>query len=310
VLKALLAVWLSLVGPSVYRLLQFPLVHVMRFCERWDTPSSNGETLPLLQEPQPHYNGSPSTPEVQGSSKASSVLSKSNGGGELFKNAVFYAYQGANRHKLALVLMGLVFLASFAARAAAGVLSALVATNGAALWNSDKCGLYRFDNDGAGDEAAARADVFDRAKETRAGEYAKYCYNSSSALPLRCGFFYETEIKFNTTYQYKCPFPKEDICIRGSPAVTFDTGLVAASSIGINDPYGYRFRRSTTCTPLSTESPYVRNGTDNRTADYTYFYGETGDTDYTFRSTGDPFNWLVSSYDVKSALPTPFFGLC
>ncbi|KAK0721957.1 hypothetical protein B0T26DRAFT_196599 [Lasiosphaeria miniovina] len=314
VVKALAAVWLGLVGPYTLRLLKFPLVHGLRFLERWDGRARTGMNQALLATPQPGYNGSASG--AQGPPRAnkrtdtrdetphsaSTVLNQFNGGRELFNKTVAYAYDGRNRHKLTLALVGLVILGSFVARAFAGVLSALIATNSNAIWASDKCGLYRFDSDGAGEEAATRADVFDRAKEARSGEYAKHCYNSTTPttlLPMRCGFFYNTEIKFNTTYHHQCPFPKDDICAHGSPVVTFDTGLVDANSIGINDPYDYKFRRSATCTPLSTEGQYVRNDTANGIAAFTYYYGETGDRGYTFRSIGDPFNWLVPSYDVS-----------
>jgi len=81
--------------------------------------------------------------------------------------------------------------------------------------------------------------------------------------------------------------------------LTFDTGFVDANSIGINDPYGYKFRRSTTCTPLNTEHPYVHNETANGTAAFTYYYGETGNKSYTYHSTGDPFNWLSPNYHIR-----------
>ena len=161
-------------------------------------------------------------------------------------------YNGAvrnQRSQLALALIGLV-LALLVARVAVTVLSTLDTSNRAAIWASDHCGLYRFDSDGAGEEAAARADVYDRAQETRAGDYVKYyCNPTTSTLLSRCDFFYEAKIEFNTTHQFHCPLFKKDICVQGSPAVTFDTGFVDANSIGIDDPYGYKFHRSATCTP-------------------------------------------------------------
>ena len=318
--KALVAVWLGLIGPYVFQLLKFPFVRGLQFLERWDRGATTGVDEALLATPQPSYcsttsaaQDSPRTderPETQDKTmtphSASALLKQSSGGRDLCIKTVTYALDGRNRHKLTLALVGLVVFGSFVARTFVGVLSALIATNSSAIWASEKCGLYRFNSDGIGEEAAARADVYDRAKEARAGEYAKYCYNSTSpaTLPMRCGFFYETEIKFSTTYQDECPFPKDDICAHGSQAVTFDTGLVGANSIGINDPYGYKFRRSATCIPLSTEGQYVRNDTANRTAAFTYHYGETGNRDYTFRSVGDPFNWLVPGYDVRSVQTT------
>jgi hypothetical protein len=210
-----------------------------------------------------------------------------------------------NPHKAALVLLGFLPLVSFVARAAIGVLSAFVATDTAALWAADQCGLFVFDSEGAGDGTAARADVYDREKESRAGAYAKYCYNwSTSPQPLHCNFFHQQKIAFTTTYDYNCPFPRQDICARGAQAITFDSGNVDASFLGINDPYGYKFRRTMTCVPLSTESPYVRNETANGTAAFSYMYGERIGRKDTFHSTGDPFNWLAATYDIRSVLFT------
>jgi hypothetical protein len=280
------------------RLLQYPIFHILRFLERGEAPPNRDETQPVNQ------NGNIAGPQYAVPlrwQRASSVLVESKGGRELFAKTVTYARSLDNPHKFSLILIGVVVFASFCARACIGFFSVNVATNKAALWASEQCGPYAFDSIGAGDDIAARADVYDREKETRAGAYAKNCYPTASASirPLHCNFFYNQSIPFVTTYTYRCPFPKQDICVRGAQAVTFDTGLVNANSIGINDKYGYRFRRTTTCVPLSTEAPYVRNETADGIPAFSYRYGERIGREDTFHSTGDPFNWLAPTYDVR-----------
>jgi hypothetical protein len=80
--------------------------------------------------------------------------------------------------------------------------------------------------------------------------------------------------------------------------VTFDTGLIDANSVGINDKHGYHFRRSTTCVPLNTDAPYVRNETTDGIPAFSYRYGERIGRKDTFSSSGDPFKWLAPTYDV------------
>jgi len=286
------------------RLLQYPIFHILRFIERGDTPTSREESQPI------NLNGNAT--EAQHAiplrwQRASSVLVESKTGRDLFSETVTYARIRANRHKLSLALIGIVVFASFCARACIGFFSVLIATNKAALWASEQCGPYVFDSIGAGDDMAARADVYDREKESRAGAYAENCYRNASdtTRPLHCNFFYSQSVPFETTYTYRCPFPKQDICARGAQAVTFDTGLVDANSVGINDKYGYQFRRSTTCVPLNTDAPYVRNETADGIPAFSYLYGTRIGRKDTFYSTGDPFNWLAPTYDVRWVLPRP-----
>jgi hypothetical protein len=190
VLKALIAVWLGLISPYMLRLLQYPVFHILRFYERGDAPPTQEEVQPIMQNGNATESSRHSTPLRW--QRASNVLVESNSSRDLFAKTVAYARIPTNRHKLSLALIGTVVFLSFFARALIGFFSVLVATNKAALWASEHCGPYVFDSIGAGDDIAARADVYDREKESRAGAYAENCYQneSTSIRSLHCNFFY------------------------------------------------------------------------------------------------------------------------
>ncbi|KAK5663828.1 hypothetical protein OQA88_31 [Cercophora sp. LCS_1] len=304
ILKALVAVWLGLIAPYVLRLLQYCFLKFLGSQEA----QTQEERQPILSNG--NANGNATSPPLRWQTP-SDVFIESKGSRELFARAVTYWRHSRNPRTLSLFLILLVVFLSFLARTVGGVFSAFVATNTVALWHSEECGPYAFDSINAPHDIAARADVYDREKETRAGDYAKYCYrdsSSSTTRPLHCNFFTQQTIPFVTTYSFQCPFPKQDVCA-GAQAVTFDTELIDASLVGINDPYGFKFRRSATCVPLSTEAPYVINETDT-TVDgspaFSYLYGERNGTKKdswrkdTFHSTDDPFFWLAPTYDVSA----------
>ena len=213
-------------------------------------------------------------------------------------------------HATIMVIIGTALLAAFVAQTVANVFSADIATGRAALSSSTKCGIWAFDTD-AGDEAASRADLRDYQKEARAGEYARSCYDSSNVTnSMRCDFFYYPSIAFTSKSLDKCPFESYDVCLGGLySAVTFDTGLVDASQIGINFETTHKFRRKTTCSPLNMNYSYVRNKTshDSSEVTYYYYYGSTYDDttepptskDYTYKTSGNPFDWLAPVYSIK-----------
>jgi hypothetical protein len=186
----------------------------------------------------------------------------------------------------------------------AGVFSAKVATDRAALWASDCCGIWMFDDENAGQEAASRADLYDREKEARAGEYARNCYGNPSVTdPTHCEFFYFRNITYNKpSYSYVCPFPSKEVCAPSTQSVTFDTDLVDASLLGINSPVTHKFRRRTACSPLNLEGPFATNVTTNGSTTYLYNYGHTMNfgvhpaNNITYSTTGDPFIWQVAGY--------------
>ena len=110
------------------------------------------------------------------------------------------------------------------------------------------CGLFEFDDAKAGDEDAARADVYLYGREKRAGEYAQSCYDPGEMPELmRCNSFYNSSITFDRPkHEQICPFKDPTICAGGySPGsgVTFDIGIVDASILGIDFEPSHKFRR-------------------------------------------------------------------
>ena len=194
------------------------------------------------------------------------------------------------------VLFGL-----FVAQAIAGVFSAKIASDKAGLSSSKYCGIWQFNED-AGGERADRDDWYNYQKEARASQYARTCYNSQDPTePFSCRIFYNQSIAYTTKTQQSCPFTSSELCHDGLySAVSFDTGYVDASVIGINSPKTLKFRRRTSCSPLNMSEPYVlpsSSGT-NSTA-YQYYYGPKDNTNFTFNTSGQPFEWLVPVYSVK-----------
>lgn len=185
-----------------------------------------------------------------------------------------------------------------------GVYSAKVKTNGPARMLADQCGLWMFNQDRGGEEAAVRAGVRDQEKETRAAEYAQNCYGSADTFDAtRCDFFYRRNLSFGQPeYTTDCPFQNK-IC-RMNQTVTFTTNTVDGSEIGINSPAAPKFRRSTKCTPLSMESPFITNETENGITTYKYYYGKrpghSPPSNYTYSTVGDPYERLAPVYDVLS----------
>ena len=197
---------------------------------------------------------------------------------------------------IATVLFGL-----FVAQAIAGVFSAKIASDRAGLSSSQHCGIWQFNED-AGGEAADRDDWNNYQKEARASQYARTCYNSPDPTePFSCRVFYNQSIAYTTKTHQVCPFTSSELCHDGLySAVSFDTGYVDASVIGINSPKTHKFRRTTSCSPLNMSEPYVlRSSSGTNSTTYRYYYGSKDNTDYTFNTSGQPFDWLVPVYSVK-----------
>ncbi|KAK3313322.1 hypothetical protein B0H66DRAFT_565878 [Apodospora peruviana] len=230
------------------------------------------------------------------------ILQAPGGGRALLVGTIRHVRQKGSRHSVLSLMIGIIILAAWVGRVIAGIFAANIVTDRTATWDSEHCGIWQFDSDGAGEGAATRADVYDREKESRAGEYARYCYESppSAKQPMYCDFFHQRNITYTRNTTFQCPFVDESVCVVGTPAVIFDTGLVDASQIGVNDWTTYKFRRSTTCAPLNTDSRFVSNETKDGVTTFFYRYGETDDTNYTFSSKGNPFDSLSPTYDVRT----------
>ncbi|KAF2684654.1 hypothetical protein K458DRAFT_431541 [Lentithecium fluviatile CBS 122367] len=173
--------------------------------------------------------------------------------------------------------------------------------DGLARLSSDRCGLWVFDGEmrsGAG----TRARLWDLEKEERAARFAADCYGKRSKSPASpCNQLYRPNLPLSQAkYSNDCPFGNQ-IC-RYNQSVTFETGVIDSSNLGINSPKTPKFRHSTTCTPLSMEYPYIQNTTINGTTTYYYYYGEKPGADipsnYTYRTVGNPWERLAPAYDV------------
>ena len=199
------------------------------------------------------------------------------------------------------IVIGTVLFGLFVAQAIAGVFSAKIASDKAGLSSSQHCGIWQF-NESAGGEPADRDDLNNYQKEARASQYARICYNSlDSTEPFSCRVFYNQSISYTTKTGQPCPFASSELCRDGPySAISFDTGYIDASVLGINSPKPHKFRRKTSCSPLRMSEPYVlqSSSSTNGTA-YRYYYGSKDNTNYTFNTSGQPFEWLVPVYSVK-----------
>ena len=194
------------------------------------------------------------------------------------------------------------------------VLTDNVARSRSALLKSDVCGLYEYDNKKGGEEDAVRADILMVGRERRAAAYAQDCYDPDTKVKAtKCDFFYNSSIGYDRR-EDTCPFQHTEVCVgRYQPgaAITFDTNLVDSGVLGINEESMHKFRRKTTCAPLSADWPFVEHFTNSRTNEsgYRYLYGQLWDTKncsekvllskYTLRMTGHPFEWQAPVYKVE-----------
>ncbi|KAG7006622.1 hypothetical protein G7Y79_00013g033940 [Physcia stellaris] len=172
--------------------------------------------------------------------------------------------------------------------------------------NSLRCGIWRPDEN-AGVEATDREYLKNYMEEAQASQYARKCYDSPEPTrTLSCGYFYSQSIKFVTKRHQICPFASPDLCPGGLySAVTFDTGQVDASILGINSPDSHKFRRTTTCSPLNMSDKYVKNSSEaHNDAKFYYYYGQKGFagsiTNYTYNTSGNRLDWLVPVYSVNT----------
>lgn len=295
-LPAIVGVWLSFSTKYVKRILVSCAIWIrLHWRQRQVSEAIDTEAEPL-------------NPVSQGHSEDVLIkVMKQSGGG--VRDLVSATFQ--NKYKLdwgsriCLAVLATVVMICSVGMIIGGVFTARVKINGAALLDSNHCGLWLFDSENAGTDAATRAGVLNLEKETRAGEYAQNCYGMPTTFDyMRCDFFYRRNISFSTNYSYECPF-HSDICAQGQQSVTFQTEVVAASEIGVNSKNPHRFRRTMTCTPLSMEYPFIRNETRDGLTTYYYHYGQRirkgtnppKSLPYTHNTTGDPFDMLAPVYD-------------
>ena len=259
-----------------------------------------------LSSPQNHpQNGSAHVsslaPRVEQKQGIADLLEHSESSRDFLWKCTKYVAQGNTQPFGVMALICFVFAVVFVAWTSVGILSAYIASDRTGLSSLQHCGIYQFD-DNAGDEAAYRNDLYNRQKEEQASQYARNCYDNPAVTDaLSCGFFYNQSIAFTTKTQQPCPFPSSEMCFKGLySAISFDTGLVDASTIGINSPTTYKFRRRTSCSPLNISEPYIEKSEQAKgTTMYSYNYGSLDDAAYTFNTSGHPFEWLVPVYSAK-----------
>ncbi|OCL08785.1 hypothetical protein AOQ84DRAFT_406004 [Glonium stellatum] len=246
-------------------------------------------------------------------------IRRARGGRDLLKESFNSFFESGQRiygsHAIITIVVLFTLFGAFVVEVLAGMFSERIATDKAAILASSHCGLYEFDDTRAGDEEAARADVYLYGREKRAGEYAQSCYGPSDTPQLmRCDSFYNSSIGFDRPEHDRiCPFKDPNICASGySPGsgVTFDTGLVDSSILGVNFKPTHKFRRRTTCSPLNMDHPHIKRWHNRRTntTGYHYYYGGIYDqynhsrliTPYTLDTSGDSFNWLAPGYWVNT----------
>jgi len=300
-LIAFLGVWLSFSAKHLKQIItNFALyIHIKQHKESFNNAPS--ERTPLVA----HRDSSAQVSELAKRKKSAKRLAEilKNGGG--VRDFVVLCFDkdlsGSYRFRLiiftvglAVATVGLIFGCIFLTRMKA---------NGPALLDSKRCGLWVFDRNSGGAEAATRAGIRDLQKESRAGEYAQNCYGVPDMFDaMKCNFLYQSRLLFSHPPHYppSCPFQNE-ICGQHQ-TVTFTTDTLDASSLGINSQKPPKFRRRTSCTPLSMEYPFIRNETHNGTTTYYYYYGEKPLHDpplkYTYTTIGDPFDELAPAYNV------------
>lgn len=258
-------------------------------------PYTNPQTMDLETRTQSvHGIGTPINMVVYAENSRETVWN-------FFKYLLHSGAKQVESPSIIMVVLSTVLFGLFVAQAIAGVFSAKIASDRTGLSSSNYCGIWQFD-DNAGAEAADRDDPDNYQKEARASQYARNCYNSpDSTSTLSCKIFYNQSIAFTTKTHQPCPFSSSELCLDGLySAVTFDTGLVEVSTIGINSLLAHKFRRITTCSPINMSEPYVKGpsqGANDTT--YRYYYGPKDNADYTFKTSGHPFEWLVPVYSVK-----------
>lgn len=301
-MTGVVAVSLTLITPYVFRIVKAFLIWFFNLvgwlAAAWNN-TGDGESAELNTPLLPAADDTD-----HGAEDLSSILRDSENSRDavwkLTKYGLHRIKEQCESPSIAIVVITTVLFGLFVAQAVAGVFSAKIASDRAGLASSKHCGIWQFD-DAVGDEPADLDDLNNYQKETRASQYARTCYNlPDPSSPFSCQLFYNQSIAFNTKINQPCPFPSSELCLDGPlSAVTFDTGLVDASVIGINAATTHKFRRTTSCSPLNRSDPYIRPQKDANHTSYQYYYGPKDNIAYTFNTSGHPFDWLVPVYSVK-----------
>lgn len=294
-----MGVWLSLSTKPIKKILANFALHIL-----WKTKLSArlagapAEDTPLLADSPRSI--SKSIQDERNTKVLTKIFKKAGGVRELIQEICFNKDLSSGYRAL-LSIFTLIVSCVAVGLIIGGVYAARIRATGPTILQSEKCGLWLYDRNSGGDEAT-RAGLHDLEKETRADNYAQNCYGTPEMFDaVQCNLLYRKRLPFSQAkYTKDCPFQNE-ICGQNL-TVTFSTDFVKASELGINTPKPPKFRRSTSCTPLSMEFPFIQDQTTNGTTTYYYYYGEKGPRNerknYTYMTTGDPFDRLAPAYDV------------
>jgi hypothetical protein len=118
--------------------------------------------------------------------------------------------------------------------------------------------------------------------EEQSANYYQNCYEANEASQV-CNIFANNDRLSNTIDNDLCPF-EDDMCLLGpSSAVTFDTGMLPSSTLGINSQTHVYYRRKTTCSPLRTDGFVVTQ--DNYSGfllQSQFYYGNSTQSNWTY----------------------------
>lgn len=190
-------------------------------------------------------------------------------------------------------VMAIIFLGFPTALIIASVLSSALANDSTARSNTATCGIYIYDLN-LGNSSGQFLEYEHRA-EAQAGGYAADCYGSSPLVD-DCNRFYNQSIPYTINPATPCPFDSEVCDKPGNTSITFSTGLVPGSVLGINAINSYFFSRTMQCSPLVTGNEYIRRGISSRGKDqWEYWYGPS-DAEYTWATPVHESSWEIKGY--------------
>lgn len=235
VLTAFLALFVTIVGSSLWRLLSFS------FHQCSASPEANDG---LHHQYQLTLRNTTSPFEAT----------------KAFTQIAWY-WRGHGRRacfrSLPVALFALVFLLAFGA---ASILVSLVtqAAGAQRLIVSNDCGYLFFDPAASLEQRTLAMQYKDLNDTLVAAEYARQCYDGDGGLnKLRCSIYTKQSINW-TSADAACPFDPTVCSV--SRAFKMDSGLIDShADLGINSRPSDRisFRKVTTCSPLSVEGDYV-----------------------------------------------------
>lgn len=253
ILIVLIALFISLVGTSFWKILCFGL----------------------------HYGFSSSKPQDGLYHQRQAILRNSTSGTMGLCNLlkVLLAWKGnvgASRPVRRILPVVCVTLCSIIAFCAAGIFSAKLSTamGNEVLVVGSNCGILQAENNLNVSELTAYFDSYDTQLATSHATLAQQCYENSSDI-ADCRAFVRRSLPTEITRNAACPF-KDDICLLTDGNIRFDTGYLDSNDdLGLNAPSHERvqFRRVSTCAPITTKGhrrQYTLSRTNTSYVEYNY----------------------------------------